>query len=146
MTWSHSGPFSPPIIINYIHNLLGRFEGGGWSPRARLPKLHIEPFTQFEGSRTFTNFIEPLLPKKRTEQLWDWVSCIRHSRILVNFRSWYVGSNGVGLPQRHPPIVARSLPVGIGPDYLEPSSYHRCPNFKVWRPLECCAFTKVFKS
>jgi len=39
----------------------------GKSPRARFPKLHIETFEQFEGSRTFTNFIEPLLPKKRTE-------------------------------------------------------------------------------
>jgi hypothetical protein len=42
---------------------LGKFEGGGRSPRACFPKLRIEPFEQFEGSRTFTNFIEPLLPK-----------------------------------------------------------------------------------
>jgi len=33
-------------------------------------KLHIELLQQFEGSRTFTNIIEPLLPKKRTEQPW----------------------------------------------------------------------------
>jgi len=26
-------------------------------------KLHIELIEQFEGSRTFTNFIEPSLPK-----------------------------------------------------------------------------------
>jgi hypothetical protein len=32
-----------------------------------FPKLHIELLKQFEGSRTFTSFIEPLLPK-RTEQ------------------------------------------------------------------------------
>ena len=31
-------------------------------------KLHIELLEQFEGSRTVTNFIEPLLPKRRTEQ------------------------------------------------------------------------------
>jgi hypothetical protein len=31
-------------------------------------KLHIEVLEQFEGSRTFANFIEPLLPKSRTEQ------------------------------------------------------------------------------
>ena len=49
---------------------MGSFEGWRRSPRARFPKLHIEPFEQFEGSRTFTNFIEPLLPKKRTEQPW----------------------------------------------------------------------------
>jgi len=47
---------------------LGSFEGGGRSPRARFPKLHIEPFKQFRGPRTFTNFIKPLLPNKRTEQ------------------------------------------------------------------------------
>jgi len=52
---------------------LGRFEGGGRSPRARFPKLHIKPFKQFEGCRTFTNFIEPVLPKKRTEQPWHGV-------------------------------------------------------------------------
>ena len=46
-----------------------RFEGGGRSPRARFPKLHIKPFEQFEGSRTFTNFIEPLLPKKLSRTL-----------------------------------------------------------------------------
>ena len=54
---------------------MGRFEGGGRSPRARYPKLHIEP-EQFEGSKTFTNFTEPLFPKKRTEQpclyIWFW--------------------------------------------------------------------------
>jgi hypothetical protein len=33
-------------------------------------KLHIELLELFEGSRTFTNFIEPLLPKNRTEQPW----------------------------------------------------------------------------
>jgi hypothetical protein len=33
-----------------------------------LLKSHIELLKQFKGSRTFTNFIEPLLPKKRTEQ------------------------------------------------------------------------------
>jgi hypothetical protein len=42
---------------------LGRFEGGGRSPRDCFPISHIEPFKQFEGSRTFTNFIEPLLSK-----------------------------------------------------------------------------------
>jgi hypothetical protein len=30
---------------------------------AGFPKLHIVLFKQFEGSRTFTNFIKPLLPK-----------------------------------------------------------------------------------
>ena len=30
--------------------------------------LHIELLEQFEGSRTFTNFIEPLLPSIWTEQ------------------------------------------------------------------------------
>ena len=34
-------------------------------------KLHIELLEQFEGSRTSTNFIEPLLPNKRTEQPCD---------------------------------------------------------------------------
>jgi len=33
-----------------------------------FPKLHIELLEHFEGSRTFTNFIEPLLPKYWTEQ------------------------------------------------------------------------------
>ena len=33
-----------------------------------LQKLHIELLEQFEGSRTFTNFIEPLLSQNRTEQ------------------------------------------------------------------------------
>ena len=47
---------------------MGRFEGGGRSPRAHVPKLHIKPFKQLEGSSTFTKFIEPLLSKKRTEQ------------------------------------------------------------------------------
>jgi hypothetical protein len=41
---------------------LGRFEGGGRSSRVLYLKLHFE---QFEDSRTFTNFIEPLLPKNR---------------------------------------------------------------------------------
>ena len=36
----------------------------------RFPKLHIKPFEQFEGSGTLSNFIEPLLHKKRTEQSW----------------------------------------------------------------------------
>ena len=71
MTWSHSGPLFPQNFL-YIHNYLGRFEGGGRSPRVRFPKLHVEPFKQFEDSRTFTKFIEPLLPKKRTEK-----PCIR---------------------------------------------------------------------
>jgi hypothetical protein len=31
-------------------------------------KLHIELLKQFEGSKTFTNLIGPLLPKKTTEQ------------------------------------------------------------------------------
>jgi hypothetical protein len=31
-----------------------------------FPKLHIELLEQFEGSRTVTNFIEPLLPNNRT--------------------------------------------------------------------------------
>jgi len=31
-------------------------------------KLHIELLKQFDGSRTFSNFIEFLLPKSRTEQ------------------------------------------------------------------------------
>jgi len=31
-------------------------------------KLHIELLKQFKNSRTFTNFIKPLLPKYRTEQ------------------------------------------------------------------------------
>ena len=31
-------------------------------------KLHIELLKQFEGSKTFTNCIKPLLPKKRIEQ------------------------------------------------------------------------------
>jgi len=30
--------------------------------------LHVKLLEQFEESRTFMNFIEPLLPKKRTEQ------------------------------------------------------------------------------
>jgi len=30
-------------------------------------KLHIELLEQFEGSRTCTNFIKPLLPKHQTE-------------------------------------------------------------------------------
>ena len=47
---------------------MGRFEGGGRSPRAYSPKLHIKPFKQFKGSRTLSNFIKPLLPKKRTKQ------------------------------------------------------------------------------
>ena len=38
--------------------------------------LHIELLEQFEGSRTFTNFIEPLLPKNRTGQPWLYQSCI----------------------------------------------------------------------
>ena len=42
---------------------MGSFEGWRRSPRARFPKLHIEPFEQFEGSRPFTNFIKPLLQK-----------------------------------------------------------------------------------
>lgn len=29
-----------------------------------FPKLYINLFEQFEGSKTFTNFIEFLLPKK----------------------------------------------------------------------------------
>ena len=33
-----------------------------------LLKSHIELLKQFKGSRTFTNFIEPLLPKNRNEQ------------------------------------------------------------------------------
>jgi len=33
-----------------------------------FPKLHIKLLEQFEGSRTFTNFIELLAPKYRTEQ------------------------------------------------------------------------------
>ena len=70
MTWSHSGPLSPPTIF-YKHTR--SFEGGRWSPRTRFPKLHIKPFEQFEGSRTFTIFIKPLLPKKRTEQ-----PCVSH--------------------------------------------------------------------
>jgi hypothetical protein len=34
----------------------------------QFPKLHIKLLEQFEGSRTFTNLIKPLLPKNRTEQ------------------------------------------------------------------------------
>jgi len=30
---------------------------------APFPKLHINSFEQFEGSRTFANLFEPLLPK-----------------------------------------------------------------------------------
>ena len=33
-------------------------------------KLLIKLLEQFEGSRTFTNCIKPLLPKNRTEQPW----------------------------------------------------------------------------
>jgi hypothetical protein len=33
-------------------------------------KLHIKLLEQFESSRAFTNFIEPWLPKNRTEQPW----------------------------------------------------------------------------
>jgi hypothetical protein len=47
----------------YGTQLIGRFEGGVRSPRARFPKLHIEPCKQFEGSRTVTNFIKALLQK-----------------------------------------------------------------------------------
>jgi hypothetical protein len=39
-------------------------------PISPFSKLHIELLEQFEGSITFTNFIEPLLPKNRTEQPW----------------------------------------------------------------------------
>jgi len=38
---------------------------------APFSKLHIKLLKQFEGSRTSTNFIEPLLPKNRTEQSWQ---------------------------------------------------------------------------
>ena len=51
-----------------MHNNWEDLKMGGRSPRTRFPELHIKPFEQFEGFRTFTNFIEPLLPKKRTEQ------------------------------------------------------------------------------
>jgi len=37
-------------------------------------KLHIELLEQFKGSRTFTNFIEPLLSKNRIKQ-----PCIKHT-------------------------------------------------------------------
>ena len=42
----------------------------GTSKYPPFSKLHIELLEQFEGSITFTNFIEPLLPKNRTEQPW----------------------------------------------------------------------------
>jgi len=35
----------------------------------RFPKLHIKPFKLFEGSCTFTNPIEPLLPKNELNSL-----------------------------------------------------------------------------
>jgi hypothetical protein len=57
------------IIIYYIHvrqykHVLDEYDHGN-KQNPPFSKLHIE---QFEGSRTFTNFIEPLLPKSRTEQ------------------------------------------------------------------------------
>jgi len=67
MTWSHSGSFLSPIIIYKHTQLIGKIwrkgEEGGRSPRARFSKLHIKPFEQFEGSRTFTKLNKPLLPK-----------------------------------------------------------------------------------
>ena len=44
--------------------------------------LHIEPFKQFKGSRTFTYFIEPLLPEKRAEQ-----PCLKHSLTHIEIRT-----------------------------------------------------------
>jgi len=81
MTWSHSSPFPPPIIIYKHKQLIGKIEK---SPMARFPKLHIEPFKQLEGFRSSTNFIKPLLPKKRTEQPgggWNF-SLDRHAQFL----------------------------------------------------------------
>jgi len=46
-----------------------------------FPKLHIELREQFEGSRTFTDCIEPLLPKKRTEQPWRPVTTVTTATI-----------------------------------------------------------------
>jgi len=62
------------IIIHYIHveqykHVLDEYDHGN-QQNPPFPKLHIELLKQFEGSRTFTNFIEPLLPRNRTEQPW----------------------------------------------------------------------------
>ena len=43
----------------------------GTSKYPPFSKLHIELLEQFECSRTFTNFIKPLLPKNRTERPWN---------------------------------------------------------------------------
>ena len=70
LTWSHSGPLFPPIIIYKHKQVIWKFWRWEEEPKGRFQNLHIEPFKQFEGSRTLSNFIEPLLPKKRTEQPW----------------------------------------------------------------------------
>ena len=60
-------------LINYnIHvrqykHVLDEYDHGN-QQYPPFSKLHIELLEQLEGSRTFTNFIEPLLPKNRTEQ------------------------------------------------------------------------------
>lgn len=41
----------------------------GWLRKPRGPlRLHIKLLGQYEGSKTFTSFIGPLLPKNRSEQ------------------------------------------------------------------------------
>ena len=79
----------------------------------RFPKLHIEPFKQFEGSITFTNFIEPLLPKNELNNpalnmpevvrslihtcalatLLQATRLYPHARIVTNCAAWGVGAD-----------------------------------------------------
>jgi hypothetical protein len=62
------------ILIYYVHvrqykHVLDEQDHGN-QQNPPFSKLQIEQLEQFEGSRTFTNFIEPILPKNRTEQPW----------------------------------------------------------------------------
>ena len=56
-------------IFKIIEALLDKRDHGN-QQNPPFSKLQIEQLEQFEGSRTFTNFIEPILPKNRTEQPW----------------------------------------------------------------------------
>jgi hypothetical protein len=68
----------PSNVLIFLHSLftcktlqacLDKYDLGNQQD-SPFPKLHIELLEQFEGSRSFTNFFEPLLTKNRTEQPW----------------------------------------------------------------------------
>jgi hypothetical protein len=92
-----------------MHNNWEDLKMGGRSPRTRFPELHIKPFEQFEGFRTFTNFIEPLLPKKRTEQPW-FLRHIRHTYKQKPFfvQSLYTSTRSFTIP-RNPTIFTLKI-------------------------------------